>query len=82
MFSQPAMPGLAGSLVPVCALLLLAGHAAAMDLPHHDVESLAYISTDIVTARLSVDFPAQVHGNRVREFIRIARARRQAGHPL
>jgi hypothetical protein len=46
-----------------CALavliLLLPAGAAAMDLPHYDLESLVYLSTDIVLADLSKDS----HGN-------------------
>lgn len=46
-----------------CALavliLLLPAGAVAMDLPHYDLESLVYLSTDIVLADLSKDS----HGN-------------------
>jgi hypothetical protein len=40
-------------------LLLLPAGAVAMDLPHYDLESLVYLSTDIVVADLSKDS----HGN-------------------
>jgi hypothetical protein len=40
-------------------LLLLPAGAVAMDLPHYDLDSLIYLSTDIVLADLSKD----AHGN-------------------
>ncbi|HEY1204060.1 MAG: hypothetical protein ABSH46_20980 [Bryobacteraceae bacterium] len=42
-------------LLPVLAVLLLPFVAEAMDQPHYDLDSLAYMSTDIVIATLSVD---------------------------
>ena len=42
-------------LLPVLAVLLLPFVAEAMDQLHYDLDSLAYMSTDIVIATLSVD---------------------------
>ncbi len=42
-------------LLPVLAILLLPFVAEALDQPHYDLDSLAYMSTDIVIATLSVD---------------------------
>src|SRR5579862_6311188 len=42
-------------LVPVLYVLLSAFAARAMDMPHYDLDSLVYLSTDIVLATLSVD---------------------------
>ena len=47
------------SVVLVVEVLILPLAAAAMDLPHYDLDSLAYMSTDIVTATLSVGSPQQ-----------------------
>lgn len=43
------------SVVLVVEALILPLAAHAMDLPHYDLDSLAYMSTDIVTATLSVN---------------------------
>ncbi len=42
-------------LLPVLAVLLSPFVAEAMNQPHYDLDSLAYMSTDIVIATLSVD---------------------------
>jgi hypothetical protein len=48
------MPG-SGPAVVALVTLLLPRLLPAMDLPHYDTDSLAYLSTDIVITNLSVD---------------------------
>ena len=44
----------------ILAVPALLDRASAMDLPHFDLDSLAYFSTDIVVARISVDGKAGI----------------------